>query len=335
MRRTRRAFTLVELLVVIAIIGVLVALLLPAVQAARESARRTQCTNNLKQIGLAMQLHHDSHGALPAGANGCCNGTWANFILPFLEQANISKLYKNSNYLLPANREFITTRIGAYTCPSEAALATSTTKYERDVVEIPNHNYAANYGNTVYGQHIYLEQRFLGAPFGNVLDIGNGFDGFSRPALGKVEFKAISDGLANTLLVSEIIQGQGGYDFRGRILGFSDGGTFTAFNTPNSPIPDRMAGQANPATNASGCASTELEPLNPPCISTPGGGQVEDPPGVPRPGNDRYLSSRSRHPGGVNSMRADASVQFYSDDVDLQVWRALASTAGDDIVAAN
>src|SRR3954454_23663650 len=92
----RRAFTLVELLVVIAIIGVLVALLLPAVQVARESARRTSCTNNLRQLGLALHHFHDAYGGFPPGrvnatATSC---SWPPFILPFVEQMSLFEKYR-------------------------------------------------------------------------------------------------------------------------------------------------------------------------------------------------------------------------------------------------
>ena len=98
MRKFRKSgFTLVELLVVIAIIGVLVALLLPAVQAAREAARRTSCGNNLKQIGLAMHNAHDTTPTLPAGMGpyGCCWGTWQMLVFRYMEQNNVVDHYQN------------------------------------------------------------------------------------------------------------------------------------------------------------------------------------------------------------------------------------------------
>ena len=94
MKRNIRGFTLVELLVVIAIIGILVALLLPAIQAAREAARRSQCVNNLKQLGVAFQNYHDTYKQLPIGAYSCCWGTWQMAILPFLEEQELADLYQ-------------------------------------------------------------------------------------------------------------------------------------------------------------------------------------------------------------------------------------------------
>jgi prepilin-type N-terminal cleavage/methylation domain-containing protein/prepilin-type processing-associated H-X9-DG protein len=306
-RRDRRGFTLVELLVVIAIIGVLVALLLPAVQAARESARRSQCQNNLKQVGLAMHMHHDAKGRLPHGNRGCCNGTWANYILPYLEQGSLFGTWNEGlAYTNAANRAFITRRIDAYTCPSDMPSEPTMTQG----IPIPNHNYAANYGNTTSGQHAFQGVEFLGAPFGNV----DGEDK-SRVILGNVEFRSITDGLSNTLLASETVQGQGN-DLRGRVVGYAGGAMFTAWSTPNSNLPDVLA-------SAAYCDQSVAD--NPPC--TGGSASATDP-----PYNTRHNVSRSRHPGGVMSLLADGSVRFVNDGIDLQAWRSLATTAGDEIV---
>lgn len=128
----RRGFTLVELLVVIAIIGILVALLLPAVQAARESARRTQCTNHLKQIGLAIHNYHDTHKVIPFGSPGNkpatpnfpIAGTWGSFILPFLESGNHYDLFDFNVPMAHANNvTAVTTFVAGYLCPSDVGRA--------------------------------------------------------------------------------------------------------------------------------------------------------------------------------------------------------------------
>ncbi len=141
MKKHERGFTLVELLVVIAIIGVLVALLLPAIQAARESARRSQCINNLKQVGIALQNYHDTYKQLPIGAYSCCQGTWQESILEFMEEQQLADIYQllpktsmsfYNEYRYDADRtdvpnlnppvrnyEVTSKRIATLTCPSD------------------------------------------------------------------------------------------------------------------------------------------------------------------------------------------------------------------------
>jgi prepilin-type N-terminal cleavage/methylation domain-containing protein len=118
--RLQRGFTLVELLVVIAIIGILIALLLPAIQAAREAARRNQCQNNLKQMGLAVQMHHDGKGVFPMGRNGTNQKSvsWAYFLLPHMEENAVHDAYIKT---LPVydigNARAMRTPIAVYVCP--------------------------------------------------------------------------------------------------------------------------------------------------------------------------------------------------------------------------
>jgi prepilin-type processing-associated H-X9-DG protein len=251
-----------------------------------------------------MQMYHDAHSTLPGGAKSCCWGTWANFILPFLEEGNFAKTWKDGPYAT-ANPDFVQRRLGVYTCPSDFPAAPTITAG----IPIPNHNYAANYGNTVFAQTDVQGVLYLGSPFGNIENWQNsGFDRYNaRPFRGEIPFKQITDGLSNTLLASELIQGQGS-DLRGRIVGFADGGAFTGWITPNSALPDNMLGGL-------GC-NVPPDPLNPPCITVT---------------NPSYLGSRSRHTGGVNSLLADGSCRFVDDGIELQVWRALTSSAGDDI----
>lgn len=318
MNKRNGGFTLVELLVVIAIIGVLVALLLPAVQAARESARRSQCVNNLKQLGVAMQNYHDSKRELPVANISCCWGTWQMSILPFIEQQQLGAMYKflpkgapngfDDNYryrpltatAMPANinLKVVQTRIDTLTCPSDEPHV--------DADRITSHNYVANYGNT---NHIGEDHHGPTAPATWIKYLGSPFvgdDWIPEPKTA-VEFRAISDGLSNTLLASETVQGVNG-DRRG-LTWWGWGAGFETRATPNTSISDTL--QSPDACNK--------ELPNPPC----------DAPS--RPASFFWNAARSRHPDGVNAAMCDGSVHFVTDAVDLSAWRAASTTQGDEV----
>jgi prepilin-type N-terminal cleavage/methylation domain-containing protein len=301
MRIHRKGFTLVELLVVIAIIGILIALLLPAVQAAREAARRTQCTNNLKQIGIGMQNYHDVYKTLPVGGYGCCWGTWLVGILPYIEQSNLRSLYyDNHKYGVPVddarygnaiNLPVTTRQISTYTCPSDTPIIPLGTGFP-----VTSHNYAANFGNTSLGQQATLNGvTFGGAPFNQ--------SGAATTPANSYKFSEIRDGLSNTLMVAEMLQGTGS-DLRG-FSWWGGAAGFTAYLPPNSTSPDV------PYQN---CVNEPM--MNLPCIT---------PPTTAQPA---MLASRSRHTGGVQVLLCDASVRFISDAINLFIWRNLSTMRG-------
>ncbi len=305
-------FTLVELLVVIAIIGVLIALLLPAVQAAREAARRTQCLNNTKQICLAMQMHHDTFKVLPYGSRGCCEGSWVVWVMPYIEQGALHDLYVyEERYFEEVNDRVTHTSVATYQCPSDEEQITSNFGVLFD--GIVKMNYVVNYGNTAWepdpekiggklAGNEPLETfsfggetvRFLGAPFYN--------QGNQHGNARRVSIREITDGTSNTLMVSEVIKGID-FDLRG-FAWWGYGNGFTAFYGPNPGELDRMQ-------SLSYCNSSVP---NPTCTSSAGGSMIH--------------SVRSQHVGGVNVGMCDSSGRFVSDSVDLEVWRAASTIQG-------
>ncbi|QDV74709.1 DUF1559 domain-containing protein [Botrimarina mediterranea] len=323
MKANRSGFTLVELLVVIAIIGILVALLLPAVQAAREAARRNQCVNNLKQLGVAMQNYHDTNGHLPIGNISCCHGTWQMAILPFIEEQSLADLYTPlpkgelliERYRYHAedltanppirNKQVVETRISTLTCPSDQQQTTNVLEGPDSAVTM--HNYVVNYGNTNHRQTNHLGPtspdfvEFLGAPFLS--------QDTNPPNLDRVaSFRKVPDGLSKTLLAAETVQGQDG-DLRGLTWwGWSAG--FETFSVPNDTEPDLMQQSAY-------CNPTAP---NPPCE------------GMSGPFFYRALA-RSRHPGVVNAVMIDGSVHTVSDSIDLGPWRAAGTTKGEEVAS--
>ncbi len=310
MRFGRRGFTLIELLVVIAIIGILVGLLLPAVQAAREAARRMTCANNLKQIGLAIHNYENSLRSFPVGSFGCCWGSWMVAILPYIEMKPLYDQYDHNGkwdnpdgsyrYSGSKNTPVTKTRIATYTCPSD------TPAEEDNWSGITSHNYGVNYGNTGFINRTTVgpdEQqdmngvKFLGAPFTIADNVGGRTQAF--------KLNSISDGTSKTLMVSELIQGHE-HDLRGFAWwGFGSG--FMTYLSPNSHQPDVMQ-------SSSYCNNTAA--LNPPCV------------GPHTTSLPMTWASRSRHPGGVQSVLCDASVQFITDEIDIDIWRALSTSKG-------
>jgi prepilin-type N-terminal cleavage/methylation domain-containing protein len=341
MRRTSSGFTLVELLVVIAIIGILIALLLPAVQAARESARRSQCLNNLKQMGLAMQNHHDSKKSLPPwkSASGGSNGTWAHLVLDYMEQESLASLYENwggtdtsahisgtppypaPRYGWHPNADNVTSkRLGTLTCPTDAQPNTPLTS--TNGFPLTSHNYAVNLGTTSVLQADFGGVLFRGAPFTDGVFLSNNAGVTTvtpggwlvRPQRG-VLFNDVVDGLSNTLMVAELLQGQRA-DLRGMIW-FDAGGFITTYLPPNSTVPDNVN---------QGCNNQPR--LNLPCI------QAANQPRS-NPPNPTMHAARSRHPGGVQVVLCDGSSRFVRQNISINTWRALSTTRGGEAVTVD
>jgi prepilin-type N-terminal cleavage/methylation domain-containing protein/prepilin-type processing-associated H-X9-DG protein len=343
-RKHRPGFTLIELLVVIAIIAILIGLLLPAVQKIREAAARMACSNNLHQIALANMNYESSYGKfLPAiGKNGCCWGTWMIPIMPYIEQDNLFKNYVNfggldttgPRYAGGANVFVAQQRLKTMTCPSDTPQTwtgnNNTTK----------HNYVLNAGNTTLFQ-VALPlgctvgkagcTPFLGAPFGYYTGASTDATGFGwdstvpwanggqsppgagnkapDPSLGQMgkqyTITSISDGTSNTLMASEIIQGNSD-DLRGYTW-WGGSAAFTTYLTPNSPLPDVLTGGI--------CEG----PPNPPCTTTS------------TPTYPRLIAARSRHSGGVNAAMCDGSVHFVNNNVSAVTWAAIGSAQGGEV----
>ena len=317
-------FTMIELLVVVAILGVLVALLLPAVQSAREAARRVQCTNNLRQIALAMHTYHDVHRSLPPGKKGCCWGTWLVYVLPHLEQRALYDSWNADGSNLPgvpagyddqlryfgaANKTVTSTRIAAYLCPSDDTNAPISEQMNGVTYSCTSQNYAANFGNTTQFQEDFQGYPFGGAPFA---DIGSPFRGLTRTDPGRrtVGLGELADGTSQTLLLSEVVVGQG-RDLRG-FSWWGDAAGFETFLAPNSSFPDAMFSPYY-------CVSS---PPNPPCTAATTA--------LP----DNY-GARSRHLGGVNVAMADGSVRFARDSIAIRTWRALSTTRGAEVISSD
>jgi prepilin-type N-terminal cleavage/methylation domain-containing protein len=292
-RRTR-AFTLIELLVVIAIIAILVALLLPAVQQAREAARRTQCRNHLKQLGLALHNYHDLFGVLPMGYHWPLGTGWSYHLLPQLDQA---PLYNSFTVGTPTSATTSFWRSGA----PQAALGTHLA-----VFRCPSSTAPAALSN-IDGIVRRVPSDYIGCASGvRTTDAGTGVSGIGPEKLDGTFFSISSirlrdfiDGASNTAGVGEAVSESGHCDHW--YIGSDDLGRLSV---PNS----------DDASEFLGSLGVKLNLFDPSALT-----------------DDVELSFKSRHVGGVQFLLMDGAVRFVSENIDAGVRQSLGTRAGGEV----
>lgn len=301
----RRGFTLIELLVVIAIIAVLIALLLPAVQQAREAARRTQCKNNLKQIGLALHNYENAHQLFPpSSTSGFGRGVWnypgrgpsdpaihlhsfASLILPYLEQANMYDVIDyNVSALDPANRFIAEQVLPFYRCPTFSGK-----DYSSDPL------YVTGVGSDRFAIRNYVA---MGAV--SVLGLSGAIpaEGVLYPG-SATRFRDIPDGTTNTIVIAETREQDSSV--------WIDGTT--------ASVAARWTDLSSP-TFSGNSVSINYTPYFPGGIFPNSIGQLYGP--------------SSMHKGGAHHLLGDGSVHFLSENMDVKLYDALTTRAGGEVV---
>jgi len=310
----QRGFTLVELLVVIAIIGILIALLLPAVQAARESARRTQCSNNLKQIGLALHVHHDQKKTLPSsirpgGLTTSPRIAGLTLLMPFLEQQNIYSAYDQTKNWNDVKNIVVKTRLSALECPSSV--------FPERLDGLPEASpWQPNVcANTDYSPTIGIDKRLEAAKL--VDYAGKGL----MPKNEQPRFGDCRDGLSNTIAYAESAGRP--YLFRG---------TKQIGDLPDSKV--NAGGWCRPASDFSidGASYDGATLPGPAAINATNGDSFGSTFPHPYYGTEGTSEAYSFHAGGANFVYGDGSVHFLSDSLNIREFARLVTRANGEVI---
>lgn len=326
-KNLRQGFTLIELLVVIAIIAILIALLLPAVQSAREAARRTQCRNNLKQLGISLHNYHDVHRVLPPGYRFKPNspieamGTPNVSLLPYLEQANLTELADAEIPWYLQSPSTAQTIVPIFVCPSDTA-ANPTNYPWVAAMGVP---VGSLFANSSYGYSYGYRDAFSLSPNFGAPPVTRESGVFAIHS--KTRFASITDGTSNTFAIGEAASGfqicEG--------IGCTD--PVTGFSGENGSAHGWLIGGAgaepfyDTGLRYTGHAASTVEPMNKTPVTDSHaaifGGRYADN-RASWEGGPHWLSHfRSFHKGGCSFLFCDGSVKFLSENIDMTVYRNL------------